>query len=438
MAFPACTKTPSGARVWPREEWPDERPDQPAIAPDARPKWQAWLKKTKGLSDQQWSQVTRRWRAFLSATSNEPDRVLAPNEKFIQWSHAPGETQDDRDRDRFNHDWETRRHIQLAVWDHFDGREGLTERWPPPARRILNQVADPTTHRSFRTLAAKPDVTHRRRLAAVWTALLCFVIHASEDQDGLTSMGLHLSEDQHDDLIDVTQAIAMAPIMGRRYGMQGVEHAVANLCRAWLCHRPATKANNPLRWWSVVLVQSALRGEDDNISSGRFPNNILPMDVDLDTRIEALHHYGKILVLDAAFATWDPRPQHQLQEVQGSLNAVDTRPWIDADTDCRPPDAADARTCDSPAWVAILAHLRSEAVQWLGGQPGTALAATVKVAHMRYQEPRGVEAGWEHPREASTGHRPSAGSVAAANEGRGMMTRQNQSTKRVRQELGET
>jgi hypothetical protein len=85
----------------------------------------------------------------------------------------------------------------------------------------------------------------------------------------------------------------------------------------------------------AVLVRSSLMplepGMDDHISRGKFHLNILLMDIDVRTRIEALQHYAKVLLLDHTFNTWKTSPA-RLQEVQQELNVeTDQRSPVEDD-----------------------------------------------------------------------------------------------------------
>ena len=119
----------------------------------------------------------------------------------------------------------------------------------------------------------------------------------------------------------------------------------------------------------AILVRSVISdGPDDYISRGIFRMNILPMDLDMRGRIEAVEHYCKVFVLNHTFSTWDTNKQ-LLFEVQSQLNQVDNE-WILNDNAIRPPDI---RTCQSPAWQDLLSHLRENCGKFLGDGKGTVM-----------------------------------------------------------------
>lgn len=179
-------------------------------------------------------------------------------------------------------------------------------------------------------------------------------------------MDLHLSDDTYDDILDIMQA--------QIYGPENMQQTVVDLCRNMIMDPHPTPSTNPLLWWVVVLVQSAVDPlqRDDYISRGRFLGNILPMDIDVRTRMEAVHHYAKVLVLDHAFRTWQPHPRDWAVEVGNELDMVDNM-WLNEDTDQRPPEGSDIRTCDSVAWREMLDRLEVDAKAYLGGNPTTVL-----------------------------------------------------------------
>src|SRR5207248_2054796 len=158
---------------------------------------------------------------------------------------------------RFQTDRRIRRAVQVAVWKLFDNLEALTERWPPQPRRILNQVTDLT--KPFQTLAARPSLRQRRRFNAVWTSLLCFLVYAYDDEGSLEEMGLCLSEEMCDSILDIASAEAWSVKPHSMGGPMGqLEAAVHGLCLEMIMHHEPTTTTNPLLWWMAVLVHSSL------------------------------------------------------------------------------------------------------------------------------------------------------------------------------------
>jgi hypothetical protein len=72
---------------------------------------------------------------------------------------------------------------------------------------------------------------------------------------------------------------------------------------------------------SVQSVVDPLQRKD-HISRGRFLSNILLTDVNVQTRMEAVQHYAKVLVLDHAVRTWRPYPRDKILQVGAELDSV--------------------------------------------------------------------------------------------------------------------
>ena len=352
-----------------RTEWCDERSDVLPIKVAERSACERWLDSVgflaAGKDDKAWEAIKRSWVSFLSATSTKPDPVLASNRKVVQF-HDIGEESSEERKKRFGMDRKQRRRIQVAFWHRVDELEALSERWPAAARRILNQSTDGPDAQPFTSLASKWLLPRRRRFQAIWTSLVCFLAH-SLDEGTLEEMGLVLNEEQEHDVLDVMQA-AM-PENGW-WDKMGLQAAIQSLLTKAIMDSHATAQNNPVLWWAAILVRSALsEGDGDYISRGRFLMNILPMDVNIGERIEAVEHYSKVLVLDQAFGRWEGTTE-RIREVEGDLNAVDNW-WLNADSGPRPDDSLDKRTCSSLGWKEMLRHLKQEGKAWLGGTEGT-------------------------------------------------------------------
>jgi hypothetical protein len=135
--------------------------------------------------------------------------------------------------------------------------EGLTERWPPQTRRILNQVTDPTSTKLFQTLVTRPSLRQQRRFNAVWTSLLCFLVCAYEDEGSLEEMGLRPSDEMYDSIFDIVEADAWSVGPHSQDGPMGqLEAAVEALCLEMNMDHEPTTTTNPLLGWMAVLVHS--------------------------------------------------------------------------------------------------------------------------------------------------------------------------------------
>ncbi|GJN76055.1 hypothetical protein PLICBS_010166 [Purpureocillium lilacinum] len=110
-------------------------------------------------------------------------------------------------------------------------------------------------------------------------------------------------------------------------------------------------------------------------SHGRLSKNPLPMDMDIWARVRTSVHYSKVLIVENAFYSWEGGPGKRMWflEVGREVNSVDLM-QICRPNGSTPPDDSDKRTCGSPAWKDMLAHLRRRVKANLGGQEGTAMA----------------------------------------------------------------
>ncbi|KAK8913388.1 hypothetical protein VCV18_011394 [Metarhizium anisopliae] len=357
----------------------DERHDVPAITQEDRAGCDKWLRDIgflcPGKDDETWEKIKSNWIGFIAATCRIPTSKvapLAPNRKIVHFSSSGTvtiESQAERNR-RFRQDLEQRMRIQASFWNHLDGLEGLTERWPHKVFVMMNSQDRSQPGAALETLAAIWDLGKRRRYQAIWTSLVAFLVH-SNDEDTLGEMGLKLDDNQIDDILDVKEQITYIDLLGLEPGpdaVSGVWKAVQRLLVKAMEKKESTSRNNPLVWWMYILVRSALSGEMDFISCGKFNRNPIPMDVDIRGRMEAIVHYSKVLALDAAFHSWDVQ-QEWVHEVQCDLNSVDIT-WIDGEKGGRPAPSMDKRTCSSEAWQSILAHIETCIPGYLGGKKG--------------------------------------------------------------------
>lgn len=215
------------------------------------------------------------------------------------------------------------------------------------------------------------NLQKRRRENSIWTGLVCFLIH-SYDEGTLEEMGLKLSEGLCDSIMDVTEAVVWHGGIGQSPNRtrSPLEDAVEELLMELITDPKVTFQTNPLLWWVGILVQSSLStGRDDYISRGRFNINILPMDVDIRGRLEALLHYCQVFVLHCTMQTWKISAV-QMDEVRGSMATIDLE-WLNADNDQRPAPSADTRNCQSVAWKDLVKHLRVQSKSFLGEKPRT-------------------------------------------------------------------
>ncbi|KAF2008806.1 hypothetical protein BU24DRAFT_91784 [Aaosphaeria arxii CBS 175.79] len=375
-------------------QWKDEQPNVPSVAEHHRDVLRQWL---DSLPDapvakdrRTYLQVVSNWTAFLSATSLIPSPALAPNnKKVIIFS---GDEEDDHGespsdmKKRFLVDRRERFCIQGTIWRLFDGNEALLERWPVPARRLMNRAVYGPSAPPLSSMMS--DIFLQRRWNSVWTSLICFLIYCEENDGSPEDMGLTLSEELTDDLLDISQALMFDgyPKPGAEDGDSVTGEAlrvfITNVITALDSHSVSPRTN-PLLWWMTVLVHSSLSTHTDFISRGHFTWNILPMDLDIAGRIDAVVHYTQVMLLDLSFRTWKPtNKQHQLDVVQ-QLDKVDNS-WIVKMSSTKPAVEASAaeeqeKACETPAFKDMLAHVEKTFDEILGKESKGVVAGMVRL-----------------------------------------------------------
>ncbi|GKT81391.1 hypothetical protein ColTof4_13814 [Colletotrichum tofieldiae] len=189
-----------------------------------------------------------------------------------------------------------RRAIQTAFWDGADGLEGLAERWPAAARRVLTQAAEGPHALPFESLGPKWLLDRRRRFQSMWTGFVCFLAY-SKQHGTLEQMSLSLNKARTDDLLDVVQDATAASVLG---DPDRLFHSTLDFLTGSIVEKEATAYTNAILWWTAVLVRSALAGDDKSnnfISRGAFTANILPIDVPIRDRVELMLHYSRVFTL---------------------------------------------------------------------------------------------------------------------------------------------
>lgn len=102
-------------------------------------------------------------------------------------------------------------------------------------------------------------LSKRRRGDSILAGLVCFLVY-SHDKGTLKEMGLELSEELLDSIMDVTEAEAWYGQINQSMDQDPgrVEDAVQELVTELITDPMATFCTNLLLWWIGVLVQSLL------------------------------------------------------------------------------------------------------------------------------------------------------------------------------------
>ena len=340
----------------------DERWNVPMIAEaDRYELYKSWLQSVEAPNEEQWTVIKGRWISFLSATSTRPSTDLAPNRNAILTTSKRPATSA-TDTKRFERDCRVRSSIQASVYLAFDRSEAYAERWPPQARLILNRACCPTATEPFQTLRAKPDLGKRRRYQSVWASLVSFLVYCYDNFNGVKDMGLQPRELLEASILQVLDSIKSG-IMSKE------EIAVEDLCNNMLIGFQPTAVKNPLLWWMAVLVRSAIDPPQDSdyISRGRFLMNILPIDLDLASRFQAIQHYAKVFALDYVLDILIQYSGAQVAEILDDLSSQNMD-WLEDDMAQRPSGTECPRNCGSPAWKDILGDLNRWAMAFLSAR----------------------------------------------------------------------
>ncbi|TIC89480.1 hypothetical protein CH35J_012866 [Colletotrichum higginsianum] len=201
------------------------RDDVPAIRAEERPVCETWLRCIgflgPGRDGGEWEAIKTNWVGFLTATRS-PARgtgLMTAQE-----------------------DHRARRVLQTAFWDGADGLEGLAERWPAAARRVLTQAAEGPHALPFESLGPKWLLDRRRRFQSMWTGLVCFLAY-SKQHGTLEQMGLSLNKARTDDLLDVVQDATATSVLGNPGRLF---HSTLDFLTALIVDKEATAHTNAI------------------------------------------------------------------------------------------------------------------------------------------------------------------------------------------------
>lgn len=326
----------------------------PVIFPEERAAYQDWLRSigflVPGEDDETWETIKSNWAAFLAATTKEKG---VPNAEFRQ-----------------------RRAIQAAVSELMDGLEVMAERWPRRARATLNRWWEGDDGSAFESAGAQWQLGRRRRLQAIWTGMLSFASFCGS-RGLLEDMGLEVEEGELEKLVEIGDEAR------RPYGFDegaGLGEVIREVTEDALGKEQAWAGRNVLVWWTAILVRSALceDGEEDYISRGGWRMNVLPIDMRIADKVEAIGHYSRAAVLDLAFRKFREREggpgwARALDGILEDLNAVDNE-WLNGESRPRPErTGVDDGRLSTAGWKAMLGLLGQEARKRFGRHKKSAL-----------------------------------------------------------------
>src|SRR5204862_7581642 len=115
------------------------------------------------------------------------------------------------------------------------------------ARLILNQVHDGQSATALQSLM--DTFKKQRRWNAFWTSFICFLVH-SYDEGTLQEMGLELSEDLCESILDIEQALVAEGLPLKTDSSLGfIEATLQSFFTELITDTNATAKTNPLLWW---------------------------------------------------------------------------------------------------------------------------------------------------------------------------------------------
>lgn len=252
---------------------------------------------------------------------------------------------------------------------HF--RNSVTERWPETVRIMLNRIyvgAQDVNPTPFDSWYGPPGLEKRKQATRVWTELIMFLVLEYQIHNitwinddtlqmkgpggGLPDMGLHLSEDMGDDIVDM--------VNGQLYGPTFMKNAVHQMCLSLVMHRCTTPSHSPLLFWVGLILQTEEFGEQS-----RFTFNGIEDTLCTREKLEALVHYARVLILDHAYMSWLESVSDEWREALELAVNRSGRSWVDKG-EPRPADLqGDPDDIGEPFWRAFIEHFDKLSKKWI-------------------------------------------------------------------------
>lgn len=251
--------------------------------------------------------------------------------------------------------------IQEALWERMDGLEVRSKSWPEAVQPAPNQQSRGQEATVFESPSA------RRSFQAIWTGMVCFLVY-SKKRDKLEEMGLMLKKEQEQSLDKLVTLFTV-----ERVRRDSLQKAVQSLLLRAVMDGSTTTKNNMVLWWMAILIRSAVarEGEDDCISRGRCTVNILPIDIGLPQRLEALAHYSKVLVHDQVLWKWKGE-ERCAGEITSKLKRADDK-WTNQRYGMCLDNKGDERKLSANVYLKMLGHQGVEDERALEGTKGTVI-----------------------------------------------------------------
>jgi hypothetical protein len=258
--------------------------------------------------------------------------------------------------------------IEKCLIDVVHFRNSVTERWPETIRRML---ADPGTGaaRPFESWVGPQGLEKRKQGTRVWTDLMQYfvleyhinnmtwqgnVLNMRGSEGYLPDVGLRLSEDFGDDIMDIVQASMIGP--------DYMEDAIQSFALSIIMHENPTPRNNPLLFWVALLLQTEEFGNQPRLEFGGLRDSLT-----MREKLEAIVHYARVFMLDYAFKGW-----RRLESVREEWNlavsiALDSGGWQFTDDGTPRPAEKEGDPADftQPHWQSFKDHFDGLRTKWL-------------------------------------------------------------------------
>jgi hypothetical protein len=200
--------------------------------------------------------------------------------------------------------------IEQAVINTVHLRSHVIERWPQTIRVLLNDPSDEDhTGPPFNTWYGPPGLQNRINSTHVWTEMIQYfvlehhvnhVTISNDDvltlhEDFLLAAGFNTSDDFSDSILDIASMWNIC----RFDGTSTLKDEVHQFMLECIMQPNPTPRNNPLLFWVAFLLQVEEFNDHRHPDPQRLSDSLTTRE-----KLEALVHYARVLILDAAYVSW--------------------------------------------------------------------------------------------------------------------------------------
>ncbi|KAK0508285.1 hypothetical protein JMJ35_009369 [Cladonia borealis] len=260
-----------------------------------------------------------------------------------------------------------------SVMTMLDFLHAKAQRWPLQVRILLNQDRYKSDE-PFETAARQGDLKRRQQAMSVWANMLCFIAaYWDISCSDLEKMGLFLSEDMK---VHVENVSIWDELGGNR---KRIEETAKDFFILAVTDPKPSPRTNPILWWLTAVINDRLVNGPPELPVEGFEKESV-QNLDLDSKLEALDYFARVLILEVLIHTWTPSdmyrriswpPSYRFQTSamkQQILTLLDrndtTRAYQDKER-LGTPFQRDDRILNAPAWRECIAHLETLIDDWL-------------------------------------------------------------------------